>query len=108
VAPEQQAQTLEYLRERELISSAYIEKNLMIDVKDVGQVQSVAYVIDEEHEQYCDLTLQEQANIIAHAIGGRGPNWEYLRNTVNFLNDSKIYDADLQWLEAEVTKIRAQ
>ena len=108
VAPEQQAKTLEYLRERELISSAYIEKNLMIDVKDVGQVQSVVYVIDEEHEQYCDLTLHEQANIIAHAIGGRGPNWEYLRNTVNFLNDSQIYDADLQWLEAEVTKIRVQ
>jgi hypothetical protein len=24
------------------------------------------------------------------------------------LNESKIYDADLQWLEAEVTKIRGQ
>jgi cation transport protein ChaC len=54
------------------------------------------------------LSLNEQANIIAHAVGGRGPNWEYLRNTVNFLNDLRIYDADLQWLEAEVTKIRGQ
>ena len=108
VAPEHQADTLEYLRERELISSAYVEKILMIDVKDIGRVESVVYVIDETHDQYCDLSLREQANIIAHAVGGRGPNWEYLRNTVNFLNDSQIYDADLQWLEAEVTKIRGQ
>jgi cation transport protein ChaC len=108
VAPEHQVDTLEYLRERELISSAYIEKILMIDVKDIGSVESVVYVIDETHDQYCDLSLNEQANIIAHAVGGRGPNWEYLRNTVNFLNDSQIYDADLQWLEAEVTKIRGQ
>jgi cation transport protein ChaC len=108
VAPEHQVDTLEYLRERELISSAYIEKRLMIDVKDVGRVESVVYVIDETHDQYCDLSLNEQANIIAHAVGGRGPNWEYLRKTVNFLNDSQVYDADLQWLEAEVTKIRGQ
>ena len=108
VAPEHQVDTLEYLRERELISSAYIEKILMIDVKDVGPVESVVYVIDETHDQYCDLSLSEQANTIAHAVGGLGPNWEYLRNTVNFLNDSQIYDADLQWLEAEVTKIRGQ
>ena len=106
VAAENQDATLEYLRERELISSAYIEKNLMIDVKGIGLVESVVYVIDETHVQYCDLSLYEQAKIIAHAVGGRGPNWEYLRNTVNFLNASKIYDADLQWLEAEVTKIR--
>jgi len=108
VAPEHQAETLEYLRERELISSAYVEKNLMIDVKDIGDVESLVYVIDETHDQYCDLPLAEQARIIAHAVGGRGPNWEYLHNTVNFLNDSRIYDADLQWLEAEVTKIRGQ
>ncbi len=106
VAPEKCADTLEYLRERELISSAYIEKNLIIHVKGIGDVESVVYVIDESHEQYCDLPLKEQAHIIAHAVGGRGPNWEYLRNTVNFLNESKIYDADLQWLEEEVTKIR--
>ena len=80
----------------------------MIDVKHVGPVESVVYVIDETHDQYCDLSLNEQANMIANAVGGRGPNWEYLRNTVNFLTDSQIYDADLQWLEAEVTKIRGQ
>ena len=96
------------MRKRELISSAYIEKILVIDVTDIGRVASVVYVIDETHDQYCDLSLNEQANIIAHAVGGRGPNWEYLRNTVNFLNDSQIYDADLQWLETEVTKIRGQ
>ena len=98
--------TLEYLRERELISSAYIEKILMIDVKDIGRVESVVYVIDETHDQYCDLSLNEQANIIAHAGWRRRPELGISSQYGEFLNDSQIYDADLQWLEAEVTKIR--
>ena len=79
----------------------------MIDVKDIGRVESVVYVIDETHDQYCDLSLNEQANIIAHALAG-GSKLGISSQYGEFLNDSQIYDADLQWLEAEVTKIRGQ
>lgn len=98
--------TLAYLRERELISSAYVEKTVPLDLTDGRQVDAVAYVIEAEHEQYCGgLPLEEQARIIARAVGGRGPNTEYLHNTVAHLRQLRIEDADLEWLDARVRAI---
>ncbi len=95
--------TLEYLRERELISSAYLEKNLSVSLSDGRVVEAVVYVIDESHEQYCGgLSLEEQAQIIAKAVGGRGPNTEYLYNTADHLRDVGLKDADLDWLHQRV------
>ncbi len=98
--------TLSYLRERELVSSAYLEKRLMLDLVDGQRVEAVAYVIDAAHEQYCgDMPLEEQAQIIARAVGGRGPNTEYLHNTVAQLRQLGIEDGDLEWLDARVRAI---
>jgi cation transport protein ChaC len=106
VAPGQEAETLAYLRERELISSAYVEKELAVQLRDGRAVTAVVYVIDEAHEQYCgDLDLEEQAQIIAKAIGGRGPNTEYLYNTATHLADVGLHDADLAWLQARVKEL---
>lgn len=97
-----EAQTLEYLRERELISSAYLEKALDIDLADGRRVQAVTYVIDPHHVQYCHIELEEQAQIISSAIGGRGPNTDYLHNTASHLCELGIEDGDLDWLSARV------
>lgn len=98
--------TLEYLRERELISSAYVEKNLQIHLTDGRDVVAVTYVIDEAHEQYCGgLPLEEQARIIARAVGGRGPNTEYLYNTATHLSEVGLHDPALEWLHDRVKAI---
>ncbi len=101
-APGSEAETLAYLRERELISSAYLEKRLDLSLTDGRRVEAVAYVIDPHHVQYCHLPLEEQARIIARARGGRGPNTEYLYNTAAHLDEIGVPDADLQWLVREV------
>ena len=62
----------------------------------------MVYVIDESHAQYCDLSLEEQAEIIAHAVGGRGPNTEYLYNTAGHLTEVGLHDEDLDWLQRRV------
>ena len=91
--------TLEYLRERELVSSAYLEEWHDITMRDGRCVSAVCYVINREHVQYCgDLTLERQAQVIASAVGGRGPNTEYLFNTAKHINDLGLPDADLDWL----------
>ena len=96
-------QVLDYLRERELISSAYLEIVLPITLRDGRNVQAVTYVIDPDHVQYCgELSLQEQASIIATAVGGRGPNDEYLHSTANHLHELGISDDDLDWLSQRV------
>ena len=108
VAPDRADAVLTYLRERELISSAYVEKLLTVELADGTQVTAVTYVIDPEHVQYCGgLPLEEQAQIIARAVGGRGPNTEYLHNTVAHLVTLGIADPDLDWLDARVRDLTA-
>ncbi len=99
-------ETLEYLRARELISAAYLETRQTITLAYGPQVEAVAYVIDREHDQYCGgMTLEDQARIIARAVGGRGPNAAYLFNTAAHLADLGLRDPQLDWLAARVREI---
>ncbi len=98
--------TVGYLRERELISSAYVERLLPLSLSNGDEVTALAYVVDAAHEQYvAHLTLDEQAEIIARAVGGRGPNTEYLWNTVAHLGELGIRDDDLEWLADRVRQL---
>lgn len=106
VEPGAEEATIAYLRERELISSAYLERRVPIAFEDGGQAEALTYVIDPAHQQYCgDLPLEEQAQVIAKAIGGRGPNTEYLWNTADHLAEMGIADADLAWLSHRVRSL---
>ena len=100
--------TLAELRERELISSAYLERDLEVELAGGTMVTAVTYVIDPHHVQYCGgLSLEEQAQMIAHAVGGRGPNTEYLYNTAEHLAEIGLHDRDLDWLAGRVREITA-
>ena len=101
VEPGHEAATLYALRERELISSAYLERMLPVATDD-GQIEALAYVIDPDHVQYCQLDREEQAGIIAKAVGGRGPNRDYLWSTTAHLAELGIADPDLDWLASRV------
>ena len=106
VAEDHEAETLAYLRERELISSAYLERVLPVRLHNGTDIEAVTYVIDPDHVQYCGgLTLDAQAKIIAHAVGGRGPNPEYLYNTADHLAELGIADAELSRLATTVRQI---
>ncbi|WP_431298333.1 gamma-glutamylcyclotransferase [Tabrizicola sp. BL-A-41-H6] len=105
VAPGAEAATVAGLRERELISSAYLETVLPVETA-AGPVEALAYVIDPDHVQYCGgLALEDQAGIIARAVGGRGPNRDYLWATTAHLEELGIADADLDWLADRVRKL---
>ena len=100
-------EAMKALRERELISSAYFEQQVTLLGEDGRPIRSLAYVIDTDHRQYTgDLALDRQAEIIAHAMGGRGPNHEYLTRTADGLRDLGIGDAELDRLVAQVQHIR--
>lgn len=109
VAPERADATLAYLRERELVSSAYVEQSHDVSLSGGGTVQALCYVVDTEHVQYCGgLSLAEQAAVIASAVGGRGPNTEYLFNTALHLRELGIEDAYLNALENDVRALTGQ
>ncbi|MDF0603019.1 gamma-glutamylcyclotransferase [Psychromarinibacter sp. C21-152] len=106
VRPALKLQVLDYLRERELISSAYVEKFLPLKLADGREVEAVVYVVDTDHVQYTGaLELERQAQVIAGATGGRGPNTEYLYNTQAHLDELGIEDADLRWLAQRVRSL---
>ena len=106
VASDRAARTLRGLRERELVSSAYLEAELPVRLEDGTEVQSVTYIIDTNHAQYCGrLPLEEQARIISTAVGGRGPNTEYLYNTADHLAGLGLEDPDLNWLAGRVREL---
>jgi glutathione-specific gamma-glutamylcyclotransferase len=104
VEPGHETATLLALRERELVSSAYLEMTLPV-VTDAGMLDALAYVIDPDHVQYCHLDREEQAQIIARAIGGRGANRDYLWSTAAHLADLGIADPDLEWLAHRVRNL---
>lgn len=99
VAPHDADAVITYLRERELISSAYVEVETKITLADGRAVTALAYVMNQDHEQYTGaLPLEDQAAIIARSTGGMGPNDEYLHATVSQLAAIGCPDAELERL----------
>lgn len=105
VAEPDENRVLAELRERELISSAYIEKHVPLALEDGRNVDALGYVINRDHEQYCQFDLETQAQMIARSVGGRGPNPEYLYNTADHLVQMGIDDPDMAWLVTRVRQI---
>lgn len=107
VAKAEEDRVMADLRERELVSSAYLEKLLPVTLADGREVQAVTYVIDPAHVQYCDYPLEKQAHMIATAHGQRGPNVDYLENTAAHLTQMGICDDEMAWLVQRVRALRA-
>lgn len=106
VTPGAEAATLAALRERELVSSAYLEEWVEVETA-AGALRALVYVIDPAHVQYCGaLSPEDQARIIARATGGRGPNADYLYATVARLDELGISDPGLAALAAQVRQLR--
>jgi glutathione-specific gamma-glutamylcyclotransferase len=106
VAAGEEEEVLAGLRERELISYAYIERWLPVTIEGGLAVQAVTYVMNRAHAQYAGpLGVDVQASVIARASGVRGPNRDYLEATVSHLAQLGIADADLAALASRVRQI---
>lgn len=99
--------TLCYLRERELISSAYHEAWLPIRLEQGPEVTALTFIINREHDQYAGaLPLEDQVRVIAERAGIKGSNAEYLYSTAAHLAELGISDADLDALARQVRQRR--
>ena len=120
VAPEHVPATLDYLWDREMINRVYRPR--MVPVRlgggqgsggqgDTGQaggeapVSACTFVVDRRHGQYCGcLDESTMADRIAGCCGERGPNLDYLANTVAHLEELGIRDRSLSSLLAAVKR----
>ena len=108
VAAARRSETHEYLRARELVTYSYLEKFLPIRIADGRERRALAYVMDRSHAQYHGgLTPDQQADVIARAVGPAGTNVEYLENTCAHLDDMGVNDVALRELRALV-RVRSE
>ncbi|MEM9140418.1 MAG: gamma-glutamylcyclotransferase [Pseudomonadota bacterium] len=112
VCPTKDRATRDYLAERELVSYAYFETLYPVTLLDEGPGQgetcaAIVYVLDRSHPQYAGgMTPEDQAGIIAKAVGPSGPNVEYLENTRAMLSELGIADPGLDELAKMVEAAR--
>lgn len=107
VAAKDQANALSYLWDREMSTSVYCAKMLPIRLGD-ETVQACTFVVDRNHEHYCsNLCVEEAAQCILRSVGKRGPNIDYLVNTVRHLEAMGIAEQTLLDLMATVQRFRS-
>jgi len=98
----------DYLVARELVSYAYFETRYPVTLVCEGSGrgeprEALCYVVDRSHPQYAGgMDPDDQAAIIAEAIGPSGSNAEYLENTLAHLDEMGIPDARLADIAARV------
>ncbi|MBM3516473.1 MAG: gamma-glutamylcyclotransferase [Alphaproteobacteria bacterium] len=98
VAGARAAAVLAYLEERE--RTIYVYERRLCRVRLSGEpVPAYAYIADRSHPQYTGpLTLEAAADIIRRGHGQRGPNRDYLANTVLHLRELGVTDHHLEAL----------
>jgi len=96
--------TLDYLWDREMVSGVYSPKMLKVRTSE-GIISACTFVADREHRQYCGgLCSNDVVRYICQGFGERGPNLDYLANTVEHLRDLGIVDRGLEGLLHEVSR----
>jgi cation transport protein ChaC len=96
IGPTDAADVARYLHERELITGCYVPKHVTLRLQDGKMAHGLTFVADRAHYQYAGkLDDQAIAGIVRHAVGVMGSNRDYLRNTVQHLEEMGIADTSL-------------
>lgn len=90
-------EVIAYLRERELVTSVYLERTLKVRLDNGAMAEAVAYIVDRDHEQYAGaLDAAHAASVVRGAVGQSGNNEDYVLSTLEHLKALGIRD---HWLE---------
>lgn len=88
-----------YLREREQPTETYFEAWRDVRIDGNGTASALIFLSDTDHAQWAgDLTLEQQADLIAGARGLSGRNIDYLRDLVMHLHEDGVRDAAMETL----------
>jgi glutathione-specific gamma-glutamylcyclotransferase len=103
VAEKHRAATVNYLREREQVTSVYREVMRSVWLEDAARqrVSALAYVVDRGHVQYAGrLSLAEQLRHVQQGHGRSGANRDYVLATVSAIEAEGFRDRPLHQLAA--------
>jgi len=98
VAETKADEVIEYLHEREMINRVYKPKWLPVAIP-AGRVTAYAFVADRDHEKYLpQMTDADAVKLILQGCGKQGTCLDYLRTTIEHLDDLGIVDGRLHRL----------
>lgn len=96
---------LEMLWRREMGNRVYQVRRLKLRLADDRRVHGLAFVADPHHRQFAgDLRPARSARLVAQGVGDRGPNIEYLDQTLAHMREIGVPDLRL---EAVLERVRA-
>jgi cation transport protein ChaC len=99
----------DYLREREQDTGVYREARRRVRFDNGRRVEALAFLVDQHHAQFAGrLPLDEQARMVAGAIGASGHNVDYVRNTARHLAELGIRDRQVMALAALLEAAKAE
>ncbi|MCI4664134.1 MAG: gamma-glutamylcyclotransferase [Neomegalonema sp.] len=105
VPAEHAAEGRAHLLEREMITGAYHERRKSVRCldaagRDTGEtLTAITYLMNVESPQYTGImSLERQAEIIAHSVGKRGANSDYLFNTTEHFREAGLVGEDVDHL----------
>jgi cation transport protein ChaC len=88
--------TLAYLREREQVTSVYLETHHRLRLADGRLVNATAFTADRTHSQYAKkLSHEALVDRVRHGVGISGNNPDYVRATIAELEKIGIKDRTL-------------
>jgi cation transport protein ChaC len=104
VAGQERDAVVAYLRERELVTNVYRERQVTVRLDGGGSVEALSFIVDRSHRQYAGrLDADHAAAVVRGAAGQSGANEDYVLNTVRHLAGLGIRD---RWLEAVAEKVK--
>jgi cation transport protein ChaC len=98
VATAERDATVSYLREREQVTSVYLEtwRRITLSAKPSRDVTALVYVADRGHVQYAGrLDLDRQVHLIRQGHGRSGANRDYVLSTVSEIEAQGCHDSGL-------------
>jgi glutathione-specific gamma-glutamylcyclotransferase len=104
--PDRVGETLDRIWAREMTGEVYRMRRVVVRTAR-GVVAAHACVVRRASPDYAGrLSLDEAAEVLASAAGGRGSGRDYLANTVRHLEELGIRDGSLHRIAARVADIR--
>jgi cation transport protein ChaC len=89
--------TLRRLWAREMPRRVYDPRLVVVRLRGGRTVKALAFVADPTHSSYVgELDLHRRARLVAQGIGVRGPNIDYIQNTLDHMHDVGVRDPHLE------------
>ena len=99
---------IDYLYRREMVTSVYVPKIAKLKLTQTGEkVTGLTFVADPKHEQYAKgHSVDAAAKIIEGASGRGGPNVDYLKSTLDHLDEFGIKDGPLHAIMEAIDQLK--